>query len=149
MSTFQTLQSPKNTNLHPWNATQPKTSFLDSASSELLTELTTATTTEHYNESQTIITQGEHGDCMYFLSTGSVEVIVNQQRIATIDAGGFFGEMALLTQEKRNATIRAITPVQLSRIERGSFLKLCAKHREFALHIQSVVNQRSLSQISL
>lgn len=47
-----------------------------------------------------IITQGEYGDCMYFLSSGDVEVIVNGTRVAVLGAGSPFGETALIKGEK-------------------------------------------------
>ena len=55
-----------------------------------------------------IIRQGEFGDCMYFLSNGDVEVLVNGVRVATLGQGSPFGETALIQGEKRMASIRAL-----------------------------------------
>ena len=134
---------------HSLNEPPSNVPFLHSASSEFLLELSAITTTETYVEGQTIIEQGHHGNCMYFLSAGTVEVLVNNKRVATIDAGGFFGEMALLNHEKRNATIRTMQPTTVARIERDAFFRLCATHREFAEYIQRTVVQRSRSKLSL
>src|SRR5208337_2430028 len=52
-----------------------------------------------------IIRQGEYGDCMYFLSNGDVEVLVNGSRLTSLGQGSPFGETALIQGEKRTASI--------------------------------------------
>merc|ERR1711871_760192 len=57
--------------------------------------------------SKEIIHVGEIGDAMYFLESGSAEALVKDVSVKTYDRGGFFGEMALITDERRKATVRA------------------------------------------
>ena len=68
-----------------------------------------------------IIRQGEWGDCMYFLCGGSVEVVVNEQRVAILPEGSPFGETALLQNEQRNASIRAISYCDVYRLSGAEF----------------------------
>lgn len=79
-----------------------------------------------------IIEEGEIGDCMYLIKSGDVEVstlLLDEQRhvddvngdrlyLATLKAGDFFGEQALIAHEPRNATITALTEVELLRFSK-------------------------------
>ena len=68
---------------------------------------------------------GDRPDGAYFISSGSVEVAVAGQKIR-LGAGDFFGEMALLTGERRSADVTAIDYCQL----------LVMSARDFQLFIQ-------------
>lgn len=83
---------------------------------------------ENAKKGATIITEGEIGDAMYIIKSGEVGIYttlmqddgvsvikIDQERLhlATMKAGDFFGEQALITKEPRNATIIALTDVEL------------------------------------
>jgi CPA1 family monovalent cation:H+ antiporter len=74
-------------------------------------------------ERQVIIRQGEPGDYMYFIAHGVVRVARAEQGVsrdlATLMAGEFFGEVALLSREPRNATVTAVTQCTLYRLHRA------------------------------
>jgi voltage-gated potassium channel len=89
-----------------------------------------------------IIRQGEVGDCMYFLSSGEVEVVVNDTRVATLGAGSPFGETALIQNEKRSASIRTLTYCDLYRLSREDFDDLRSKYPEFDAQVKKVVEER-------
>jgi trk system potassium uptake protein TrkA len=58
-----------------------------------------------------IFSKGDTGSHMYFCVEGSLKVMSSDGKrvINTIQAGGFFGEVALFTRFKRNATVKATT----------------------------------------
>jgi small-conductance mechanosensitive channel len=62
-----------------------------------------------YGDDESIVRQGEPGESMFVVSSGKVAVVLEPDRreVATIEAGGFFGEMSLLTGEPRSATVVA------------------------------------------
>ncbi|PLX91187.1 MAG: hypothetical protein C0614_00035 [Desulfuromonas sp.] len=72
-----------------------------------------------------IIEQGDTGDSLYLISRGVVRVsrLINgdQQDLATLMAGDFFGEMALLHATPRTATCRSATPSVLYELRRSDF----------------------------
>src|SRR5215831_17406244 len=92
-----------------------------------------------FSSSSTIFRQGEAGDAFYVVATGTVGVYVNdesnagQARVRVLHAGEPFGEMALLTNTPRTATIRAETNCEVLRLERSSFLDLVREQPTVAL----------------
>jgi putative peptide zinc metalloprotease protein len=69
----------------------------------------------------TILEQGAVGDAFYAIGSGQVEVLENGSRVRTIGTGGHFGEIALLLDVPRTATVRATTPVRAFRLDREGF----------------------------
>ena len=89
-----------------------------------------------------IIRQGEYGDCMYFLSSGDVEVLVGERNVAQSGAGSPFGETALLQGEKRNASVRAITYCDVYKLSKSDFDALRARYPEFDAEVKKVIEDR-------
>jgi voltage-gated potassium channel len=85
-----------------------------------------------------VIRQGEFGDCMYFLSTGSVEVMINDKQIAVLAEGSPFGETALIQKEERNASVRAVTYCDVYKLSRNSFERLRKKYPEFDKRVTEI-----------
>ncbi|MGH2675735.1 MAG: cyclic nucleotide-binding domain-containing protein, partial [Actinomycetota bacterium] len=73
---------------------------------------------------ETIIRQGEQGDAFYAVGSGQVEVIEDGHSVGVLGPGSFFGEVALLLDVPRTATVRARTPVRVYRLERDGFDRL-------------------------
>jgi hypothetical protein len=86
-----------------------------------------------------IIRQGEFGDCMYFLSNGNVEVVVNDTRVATLGQGSPFGETALIQGEKRMASVRALTYCDVYKLSKADFDSLRERYPEFDDQVKKVV----------
>ena len=64
-----------------------------------------------------IVKQGEDGDAFFVVSEGTLEVVVEDagksRKVATLERGAFFGEIAALLGESRSATVTALTAVSL------------------------------------
>ena len=75
-----------------------------------------------YSDGETIIQAGEIGDCMYEIQEGSVEVVQNlserEVRLAVLNRGDFFGEMAIFDHNLRSATVRSIGDSRILTIDR-------------------------------
>jgi cAMP-dependent protein kinase regulator len=74
----------------------------------------------------TIIEQGDEGDAFYALRSGHVEVVKDEELTATLGPGAYFGEIALLMDVPRTASVVAKTPVRLYRIDREGFDQVVA-----------------------
>lgn len=74
--------------------------------------------------SESVVEEGEIGDAFYAIASGQVEVVRNGTRIRTLGPGSFFGEVALLLDVPRTATVRALTAVRAFRLDREGFDRL-------------------------
>ncbi len=75
---------------------------------------------------QELIREGDIGDAFYAIGAGQVEVIHAGSSIRSIGPGGYFGELALLRNSPRSATVIARTPVRAFRLDRNGFDHLLA-----------------------
>ncbi|MGE5049256.1 MAG: cyclic nucleotide-binding domain-containing protein, partial [Deltaproteobacteria bacterium] len=77
-----------------------------------------------FDKGQQIIREGEQGDELFVLFRGKVDVLKNGMLIAQLKAGGHFGEMGLVDQAPRSATVVATEETSAVSIDRESLLKL-------------------------
>nr|CCA14945.1 conserved unknown protein putative [Albugo laibachii Nc14] len=75
---------------------------------------------------QNIITQGSPGRCFYILESGQCEIFINDERIGWYENGDAFGELALLYNCPRAATIRSVNLCVLWSVDRTMFRKIIA-----------------------
>jgi CRP-like cAMP-binding protein/Zn-dependent protease len=71
-----------------------------------------------------VIEQGEVGDAFYAIWSGQVEVVQDGAPVRTLGPGSYFGEIALLLDVPRTASIRTLTPVRAYRLDRDGFDRL-------------------------
>ena len=90
--------------------------------------LATRARAEEHPEETEIISQGEDGDRFYMIDTGSLEVVADGRLLARREAGECVGEIALLRNQPRMATVRSVTPVRLVVLDRDDFLGGVAAH---------------------
>jgi CRP-like cAMP-binding protein len=64
-------------------------------------------------EGTDVVKQGEQGDCLYVVDTGTADVLVDGFRVGSVAPGGYFGERALLRNVPRMATVRSREQMQL------------------------------------
>ena len=82
-----------------------------------------------------VVRRGRPGDCMYFIASGEVEVMLDPQPIR-LGAGSFFGEFALLDGSPRTATVVTTMPSTLLILEVSDFRAFTAHHHELAIAIE-------------
>jgi MFS family permease len=75
-----------------------------------------------------VIDQGDTGDRFYVISEGQFEVIRDGRRVATLGQGDFFGEIALLRDTPRIATVIALADSEVFMLERGEFIAAITGH---------------------
>jgi CRP-like cAMP-binding protein len=77
---------------------------------------------------EVIVRQGDEGDCFYAIADGEVSVSVNGTYVSKQGRGYGFGEIALLRNTRRTATVTAIGPVTLFVLGSASFLAAVNGH---------------------
>lgn len=94
------------------------------------------------DSNEVIIEQGELGDSLYLIARGVVRVSCREEEVdrdlGTLMAGDFFGEMALMHHESRNATIRTITPCKLYELPRQSLEDIFQYHPEIEAQLRQL-----------
>lgn len=99
-----------------------------------------------YGDGEVIIRQGESGDCMYEIQDGQVEVIQEKDgkevRLAVLDKGDFFGEMAIFDREVRSATVRTMGEVRALTIDKRTFLRRITEDPSIAFRIVERMSHR-------
>ena len=91
-----------------------------------------------FSENEIIMKEGNSGDAMYIILDGSVEVVKSLVIFTRLDGKhnhAVFGEIALLEELKRTATIKAITNCVLYEIKKDDFLKLAESDYELGYRI--------------
>jgi CRP-like cAMP-binding protein len=78
-------------------------------SEDLKCEVAAATVSKMYGDGEAIVRQGDPGHSMFVVGSGRALVVIEPdgREVATIERGGYFGEMSLLTGEPRTATVLA------------------------------------------
>ncbi len=98
----------------------------------------------HFEEGETIFHEGDIGDYLYIIVEGEVEVIKEDKAkpVATLGKGEFFGEMALLNQKTRNATIRCIAPTDVLALKKADFGVLITNFQELRSSFEETEKKR-------
>ncbi|KAI8618160.1 cyclic nucleotide-binding-like protein [Chytriomyces sp. MP71] len=95
-----------------------------------------------------IFREGEPGDDMYFVKKGTVDILVNDMTVATINAGKFFGEVSLIANIPRTATAKATSTCMLYRLSRATFTKILDEFEDMRERIKRIYEER-LAKVSL
>jgi CRP-like cAMP-binding protein/Fe-S-cluster-containing hydrogenase component 2 len=97
---------------------------------------------DRYSRGAPIVRQGEPGDALYLLEDGQVLVEQSGHVIAHLDEGDFFGEMSLLSSQPHNATVRAITPVDVLALPGEDFHQLLGQQPALAEKLHAAAAER-------
>jgi len=121
-------------------------SFLQFLKVNELDALISALEKRQFGRGEIIIKQGKVGDEFYILAQGSVGVyrdrFLSRKRIVTLAENAFFGEMALVNNEPRAATVVGDTEGEIYYLSRKSFEQILLKNPGIATIIKQVANIR-------
>lgn len=77
---------------------------------------------------EVIIKQGDQGDFIYIIETGKYEVLIDSTKVKSMQKGMVFGELALMYQAPRAATVRCVSAGNLWKVERKVFSCITRNH---------------------
>jgi serine/threonine protein phosphatase PrpC len=88
-----------------------------------------------YNAGDQVIKEGDKGDQLFIVLTGTVKVMRGDAVLTMLGSGEHFGEMALIRSVPRSATVLAEGPCELIALRRGDFFEILRKEHELAVKL--------------
>jgi small-conductance mechanosensitive channel len=125
--------------------------FLTKLPSDALERLAALSKTSQYLMGEVIIRQGDRGHDFFILLSGEVVVLLGRAgggsvaEIARLGPGKFFGEMSVMTGEKRSATIQATLDTEVVRIDKEAFHEILAADPGLVEQITQVLVERQIA----
>lgn len=119
-------------------AQSPLFSQLDAAS---LDELHAAFEYRQLRRGETLFQRGETGDAFYFLASGRLQ-IVKDSVVGELEPGDTFGELALIGEQARAATIVAVRDSELGRLPKQQFQQLLKNQQSIAIELIKLLGKR-------
>jgi CRP-like cAMP-binding protein len=86
--------------------------------------------------------EGDHGDSMFVLLEGAVDVRIGGLTVEQSTRGALLGEMALIDRSPRGATVVATEPSRLARVDERRFNFIIQQNPFFARHVMKVLVDR-------
>ncbi len=100
-----------------------------------------------YKDGEFIVRKGEKGNCMYVIQSGRAEVLKSDQnnreiQLTVLSKGDIFGELAIIQEEVRSATVRAVGEVRVIVVDKRIFLRRVHEDPSFAFRIMEKMAKR-------
>lgn len=112
--------------------------IFEATPSEVLLQLAEAVEEVHLTAGEQLFAKGDLGTSMYVIVTGKVRIHIGDQTVVELGEGEIVGELAALDPEPRSASVSAIDPTTLYRIEQAMLQALMADHPEI---VQAVIKE--------
>ena len=113
-----------------------------SASKQELAEIASIADEIDLPDGKTLIREGDSGREFFVLIDGSAEVQRSGKKVASLGAGDFFGEIALIAKTPRNATITTTSPVRALVITDRAFRQLLDHSPQIAVGVLTALAER-------
>ena len=100
-------------------------------------------TLEYYPKDHVIFHEGDAGDCFYIIKHGMARVFheapnkVEEKEVAMFGDGDFFGEMALISDKPRNATVKTVEESEIFKLKKDDFIQLVSSDPNMASRIST------------
>lgn len=117
--------------------------FFSQLSQEDLTAIGQTVQMQYFGPGQVIFEQGDYGEEMYIIKRGKVEVVRDYSIIAELSDHDFFGEMALVSEEPRNASVKAVTETEVLVLKKTDFRQLLETKSSIASTVSYEVIKRA------
>lgn len=125
--------------------------FFSTVPAEALREVATDSFQKRYRPGERIVVQGEYGHTMFVVVRGGLKVLLTledgtQREISRLDQPGqFFGELSVISQARRTATVVADTEAVLLEIEKQRVEKLSKEHTQVLAALEALYEKRVIT----
>jgi small-conductance mechanosensitive channel/CRP-like cAMP-binding protein len=107
----------------------------------------------HFGRGEKLIQQGDNGDSMFILVDGEANVVIEHnggpKHVASLNSGDCFGEMSLLTGERRSATVLAQTDCEVVEIAKPVLARSLKEHPELLSQLSELLAKRQMENEGL
>ena len=131
-----------------------KIAVLQAMEDDALARLGQALEDRNYADGQSILTEGDPGDSMYFIVHGCVRIEKQtgagagaHKTLALLEAGDYFGEMALLDQKPRSAAAVALGATRILRLSKAAFDQMQGQESAAGLSVLFAMIRTSIERI--
>lgn len=97
---------------------------------------------EYFPAGEVVFSEGDPGSVMFVIQEGEVDIVLHGRVIETVRAGGVVGELAMIDNSPRSATVVARTNTRLVAIDEKRFAFLVQYTPNFANHVMQIMSQR-------
>jgi CRP/FNR family transcriptional regulator/CRP/FNR family cyclic AMP-dependent transcriptional regulator len=124
-----------------------KVPLFSGLSDDGLKRLAQVTTTKAFPKDHTVVEENELGETLYMILSGKVKVVNigpdgKEVILSVLGSGEFFGEMSLLDDEPRSATVISMEKTEMMLLRRKDFLNLWESNKEILSRVLSVISGR-------
>jgi CRP/FNR family transcriptional regulator, cyclic AMP receptor protein len=124
-----------------------KIPFLSKLSDEILTALAEKAKAVKYPKQATILMEGDETSSLHIILSGKVRVFGSDDKSKEVtlllqEAGSYFGEIALLTEEPRSASVSTLEPTVCAVISKHDFIIWLKGHPDVAIDLLSVLSEK-------
>jgi len=106
-------------------------------------ELAARASEQLFGRGEIIVRQGDAGSSMFIIVRGRVRIVeASGRELASLDAGGYFGEMSMLTGQPRSASVQAVDDCEVLELTAESLRSVALANPDVLEHISSVVAAR-------
>ena len=123
-----------------------KIDFFSGLDDKILNKISDASIARQFTKNETMVRQGEMGLGLYIISRGKVKVEREEggvrAQVAELGPEQFFGEMSLVDNKPRSATVTGLEDVECLLLTRDSFVKLMNKYPEIPIRMARVLAER-------
>ena len=132
----------------PMNQNLRRIPFFQGLSDEVLQAIQARMKLRRYKKGDVVFVEGAPADSMYIIESGQVQIVAEGKGgqpgtvLAHLGPGFFFGEMALLTGDRRSATVRVVIDAELWELHKNDLDELLREHPHIALTISRELSRR-------
>jgi CRP/FNR family cyclic AMP-dependent transcriptional regulator len=95
-----------------------------------------------FKAGEVLFNEGDKADGLYVLISGRLQIAVGDVIVEYLESGGLVGEMALIDNEPRSATVKALSDSHIVKISQDQFLQMVRQIPQFALKVMLILTHR-------
>lgn len=112
-----------------------KVPLLRQCGAEVLEHIADVSGEQPFADGDAIVLQGQVGNGLYIVTSGEVRIVAGGEELARLGPGEFFGELSVIDQQPRNATVYAVGPTACLALASWDLLALLEREPQLAMNL--------------